>query len=105
MVGPSTPTVAVRLGEQLDDPVTMYVDDVVTTPANLAGIPAISIPGGTAEHGMPMGIHIQGPAHADDVVYRVAGGIERLIEDATGVPFYDRAPEVPAAVTLEGDRA
>ena len=105
MIGPSTPTVAVRLGEQLDDPVTMYVDDVVTTPANLAGIPAMSIPGGTAEHGMPMGIHIQGPAHADDVVYRVAGGIERLIEHATGVPFYDRAPELTAAVMLEGDRA
>lgn len=105
MIGPSTPTVAVRLGEQLNDPVTMYVDDVVTTPANLAGIPAISIPGGTAEYGMPMGIHIQGPAHADDVVYRVAGGIERLIEEATGVPFYQRAPELTAAVTQQGEPA
>lgn len=104
LVGPTTPTVALPMGEQLSDPVAMYLDDVVTTPANLAGIPAISIPGGTAEHGMPMGIHIEGPAQSDDVVYRVAGGLERLIEEATGVPFYDRAPQLTAAVTVEGER-
>jgi len=104
MISPTTPTVAVPLGEQVSDPVSMYVDDVATIPANLAGIPAVSVPGGTAEHGMPMGMHIQGPPQADAVVYRVAGGIERLLEDATGVPFYDRAPEVPSVVTLEGDR-
>lgn len=104
MIGPTTPTVAVPMGEQVSDPVSMYLDDVVTTPANLAGIPAVSIPGGTADHGMPMGIHIQGPAKADEVIYRVAAGLERLIEEATGVPFYDRAPDLTAAVTLEGER-
>lgn len=95
MISPSTPTVAVPLGEQLEDPLSMYLNDVVTVPANLAGIPAISIPGGTAEHNMPIGLHIQGPAKADAMIYRVAGAIEALLEQATGTPFYDRAPEVP----------
>lgn len=95
MISPTTPTVAVKLGEQLENPLSMYLNDVVTIPANLAGIPAISIPCGTAEHGMPTGLHIQGPATSDATVYRVASAIEALLEAETGTPFYDRAPEVP----------
>ena len=95
MLSPTTPTVAVRLGDQLENPLSMYLNDVVTIPANLAGIPAISIPGGTADHGMPMGLHIQGPATSDATIYRVASAIEALIEADLGKPFYDLAPEVP----------
>lgn len=95
MISPTTPTVAVKLGEQLENPLSMYLNDVVTIPANLAGIPAISIPGGTADHGMPTGLHIQGPATSDATVYRVASAIEALLVAETGTPFYDRAPEVP----------
>lgn len=95
LISPTTPTVAVTLGDQLENPLSMYLNDVVTIPANLAGIPAISIPGGTAEHDMPVGLHIQGPAKSDATVYRVAAAIEALLEAKQGTPFYDLAPEVP----------
>jgi len=95
MISPTTPTVAVRLGDQLENPLSMYLNDVVTIPANLAGIPAISIPGGTAEHGLPVGLHIQGPAKSDARIYRVAAAVESLVEADLGQPFYDLAPEVP----------
>lgn len=104
MISPTTPTVAVPMGEQLSNPLSMYLNDVVTIPANLAGIPAISIPGGLAEHGMPMGIHIQGPARADAMIYRVAGALEHLLEQTSGGPFYAQAPDLTTAGTAEGDR-
>ena len=104
MISPTTPTVAVPMGEQLSNPLSMYLNDVVTIPANLAGIPAISIPGGIAEHGMPMGIQIQGPARADALIYRVAGALEHLLEHASGTPFYTHAPALTTAGTAEGDR-
>lgn len=102
LVSPTTPHVAAPLGEQVSDPVSMYVDDVATIPANLAGIPAISIPGGLAEHGMPMGIQIQAPARADAIMYRVAGGLEELLSQHRGHPFYSEAPELTDAVTTVG---
>ena len=98
LISPTTPTVAVPLGEQVSDPASMYANDVATIPANLAGIPAVSIPGGMAEHDMPMGIQIQAPATRDAVAYRVAGGLEALLEDKWGRPLYQQAPEVTAAV-------
>src|SRR5690625_2367731 len=94
MISPTTPTVAMKLGEQLSDPLSMYLNDVVTIPANLAGIPAMSIPGGLAEEDMPMGIHLQGPARADATVYRAAGALAALLEQASGVAFSTLAPEV-----------
>lgn len=81
----------------------MYLNDVLTIPANLAGIPAISIPVGTAEHGMPVGVQLQGPARADATVYRAAGALEYLLDQARGRPFYATAPEVPVVST--GDRS
>lgn len=94
MISPTTPTVAMKLGEQLSDPLSMYLNDVVTIPANLAGIPAMSIPGGLAEDGMPMGVHLQGPARADATVYQAAGALAALLEQASGVAFSTLAPEV-----------
>lgn len=99
MISPTTPTVAVPLGEQLDNPLSMYLNDVVTIPANLAGIPAISLPGGTAEHDLPIGLHIQGPATADALVYQVAGALEQLLERAAGQPFYAGTPDVAVVGT------
>lgn len=62
LLAPTAPSVAWRLGERLDDPLSMYVADVATCLANLAGLPALSLPVGRAEHGLPVGAQLMAPA-------------------------------------------
>lgn len=75
IAGPTMPTVAFRLGEKTD-PLSMYLSDILTVPANLAGIPAISVPCGTSE-GLPVGLQIMGPQFADERVIDVAAAFEQ----------------------------
>ncbi|WP_292832647.1 Asp-tRNA(Asn)/Glu-tRNA(Gln) amidotransferase subunit GatA [Microbacterium sp.] len=90
---PSAPTTAFRLGEQLDDPLQMYLNDVTTIPVNLAGVPGISIPSGlAAEDGLPVGIQFIAPAREDARLYRVGAALEALLVDEWGGPLLDRAP-------------
>lgn len=62
LLGPVAPTPAFKLGDKIDDPIQMYLCDLFTVGANLAGVPAISLPGGFDESGLPIGIQLQGPA-------------------------------------------
>ncbi|MET0781573.1 MAG: Asp-tRNA(Asn)/Glu-tRNA(Gln) amidotransferase subunit GatA [Microbacterium sp.] len=90
---PSAPTTAFRLGEKIDDPMQMYLNDVTTIPANLAGVPGISIPSGLAqEDGLPVGIQFLAPARQDAQLYRVGAALEALLVDSWGGPLLDRAP-------------
>jgi aspartyl-tRNA(Asn)/glutamyl-tRNA(Gln) amidotransferase subunit A len=90
---PSAPTTAFRLGEKLDDPLQMYLNDVTTIPVNLAGVPGISIPSGlAAEDGLPVGIQFVAPAREDARLYRVGAALEALLVDSWGGPILDRAP-------------
>ncbi|TQJ31982.1 Asp-tRNA(Asn)/Glu-tRNA(Gln) amidotransferase subunit GatA [Microbacterium sp. SLBN-146] len=90
---PSAPTTAFRLGEKIDDPLQMYLNDVTTIPANLAGVPGISVPSGlAAEDGLPVGIQFLAPAREDARLYRVGAALETLLIDAWGAPLLDRAP-------------
>ena len=92
---PSAPTTAFRLGERVDDPLQMYLNDVTTIPANLAGVPGISIPSGLAEDdGLPVGIQFLAPVREDARLYRVGAALETLLENAWGGPLLDRAPEL-----------
>ncbi|MFK4804818.1 Asp-tRNA(Asn)/Glu-tRNA(Gln) amidotransferase subunit GatA [Microbacterium sp. ZW CA_36] len=94
---PSAPTTAFRLGEKIDDPLQMYLNDVTTIPANLAGVPGISIPSGLAsEDGLPVGIQFLAPAHEDARLYRVGAALEALLVDSWGGPLLDRAPVLGA---------
>ncbi len=77
LLSATTPTAAFRLGEKTGDPLEMYRSDVLTVSANLAGLPAISIPAGTGEDGLPLGLQIQGPVGADALVFDVAACLER----------------------------
>ena len=98
LVSPTAPTTAFRLGEKLDDPVAMYLNDLATIPANLAGVPGISVPSGLAEEdGLPTGFQVLAPALADDRVYRVGAAVEALLTRTWGGPLLDRAPELAIA--------
>jgi aspartyl-tRNA(Asn)/glutamyl-tRNA(Gln) amidotransferase subunit A len=93
LISPTAPTTAFKLGEKLDDPIAMYLNDLATIPANLSGVPGISVPGGLAEEdGLPVGIQILAPTMADDRVYRVGAALETLLTDTWGGPLLDRAP-------------
>ncbi len=96
LVSPTAPTTAFRLGEKLDDPLAMYLNDIATIPANLAGVPGLSLPSGLAdEDGLPTGFQILAPAMADDRVYRVGAALESLLRSRWGGSLLDRAPELP----------
>jgi len=75
IAGPTMPTVAFRFGEKTD-PLSIYLSDILTVPANLAGIPAISVPCGTSE-GLPVGLQIMGPHFRDERVIDVAYAVEQ----------------------------
>jgi aspartyl-tRNA(Asn)/glutamyl-tRNA(Gln) amidotransferase subunit A len=79
LVSPTTPTTAFKLGERLADPIAMYVADLCTIPSNLYGGPALSIPCGLSDDGLPVGLQVMAPVMADDRLYRVAAAIEREI--------------------------
>src|SRR4029079_15251313 len=95
LLSPTAPTTAFRLGEKLDDPVAMYLNDLATIPANLAGVPGISVPSGLAdEDGLPTGVQVLAPATADARVYRVGAALETLLLKQWGGPLLDRAPDL-----------
>jgi aspartyl-tRNA(Asn)/glutamyl-tRNA(Gln) amidotransferase subunit A len=75
---PTSPTVAFRLGERTDDPLAMYLSDYCTVPMPLAGIPAISIPGGLSD-GLPVGIQLAGPAFSENRILDAAYALEQAI--------------------------
>ena len=81
LLSPTSPTVAFKLGENITDPMAMYVNDIATIPANLAGVPAMTIPGGLSE-GLPVGIQVIAPAHEDARMYAFAGAVERVADPA-----------------------
>ena len=93
LVSPSAPTTAFKFGEKLEDPMAMYLNDIATIPANLAGVPGISVPIGLApEDGLPVGIQIMAPVREDARLYRVGAAIEALLEQQWGHTLISQAP-------------
>ncbi len=76
LVSPTSPTVAFPLGDKTADPLAMYLNDVATVPASLAGVPAVSVPNGVDGAGLPIGLQVMGPLLGDDRCYRVARALE-----------------------------
>ncbi len=83
---PSAPSAAFAVGDKADDPIAMYLNDVFTVPANLAGLPGISIPAGLSDEGLPLGLQILAPAFDEETMFRVAG----VLEEAAA---FAKAPE------------
>ena len=73
---PTAPSTAFKVGEKTDDPVVMYLNDVFTVTANLAGLPGISVPGGFAADGMPLGLQLVGRPFDEETMLRIAGVLE-----------------------------
>ena len=97
LVSPTAPTTAFPVGEKLDDPLAMYLNDIATIPANLAGIPGLSVPSGLAdEDGLPAGLQVLAPAMADDRLYNVAAALEAMLHERWGGPLLARAPALEA---------
>jgi aspartyl-tRNA(Asn)/glutamyl-tRNA(Gln) amidotransferase subunit A len=98
LVSPTAPTTAFRLGEKLDDPLAMYLNDVATIPANLAGVPGMSLPAGLAdEDGLPVGVQLLAPATKDERLYGVGAALETMLQAQWGGPLLDRAPALQVA--------
>jgi aspartyl-tRNA(Asn)/glutamyl-tRNA(Gln) amidotransferase subunit A len=77
LVSPTSPTTAFRIGERADDPLAMYLSDIFTIPANLAGVPAITVPCGFDEAGLPVGLQFTAPVLGEQVLFRAAAALER----------------------------
>ncbi|MEH7883633.1 Asp-tRNA(Asn)/Glu-tRNA(Gln) amidotransferase subunit GatA [Bacillus sp. JJ1609] len=87
IVGPTTPTPAFKIGENIADPLTMYANDILTIPVNLAGVPAISVPCGF-DKGLPLGLQIIGRHFDESTVYKVAHAFEQATE------FHKQRPQL-----------
>jgi aspartyl-tRNA(Asn)/glutamyl-tRNA(Gln) amidotransferase subunit A len=74
---PTAPGPAFALGEKSDDPIAMYLNDVFTVTANLAGLPGISVPAGLSAEGLPLGLQLLGPAFAEETILTLAAELER----------------------------
>ncbi|TYR73667.1 Asp-tRNA(Asn)/Glu-tRNA(Gln) amidotransferase subunit GatA [Rossellomorea vietnamensis] len=86
IIGPTTPTPAFKIGEKIDDPLTMYANDLLTIPVNLAGVPGISVPCGFSKDGLPLGLQIIGKHFDESTIYRVAHAYEQATDFHTQKP-------------------
>lgn len=86
IVGPTSATTAYKLGETVFDPLTLYANDILTVPVNLAGVPAISVPCGAAE-GLPIGLQIIGNHFEEGLLYKVAHAFEQASDFKAGTPL------------------
>jgi aspartyl-tRNA(Asn)/glutamyl-tRNA(Gln) amidotransferase subunit A len=86
IVCPTIPAPAFRLGEKVDDPLTMYLSDVFTVPASLAGLPAISVPSGLSRGGLPLGIQIMARRFGEETLFAAARAFERAVDFPRELP-------------------
>lgn len=80
LISPTTPEPAFRIGEKIDDPLSMYLNDVMTASANLSGHPAIAIPSGFTGEGLPLSLQITGPAFGEAKLFEIGGWFERATD-------------------------
>jgi aspartyl-tRNA(Asn)/glutamyl-tRNA(Gln) amidotransferase subunit A len=76
LLGPVTPTPAFKIGENTSDPIKMYLADIMTVPASLAGLPALSVPAGISESGLPIGVQFIGQRRSDADLLALARSLE-----------------------------
>lgn len=98
---PTSPNVAFKFGDKLDDPLAMYMNDIATIPANLAGVPAMSIPAGLSDEGLPVGVQFIAPQCRDELMYRPAAALESALLDKWNGPMFQslKTPWIDEAIS------
>jgi aspartyl-tRNA(Asn)/glutamyl-tRNA(Gln) amidotransferase subunit A len=86
VAAPVAPTTAFRMGEHSDDPLAMYLEDVFTLPANLAGVPGLSFPVGFDNYGLPVGMQLMGRHFQEDLLFQAAHAYQQATD------WHQRAP-------------
>ncbi len=95
LISPTTPTTAFKIGEKVDDPLAMYLNDIATIPVNLAGNCAMSLPIGLSpDDGLPVGLQVMAPALGDDRLYRVGSALEQALINRWGYPLIEEVPSL-----------
>ena len=95
LISPASPVTAFGIGEKVDDPMAMYLNDLATIPGSLAGIPALSVPSGIAsDTGLPVGLQIMGRALGEEDIYRTAAAFESAYLAAHSRLVPAQAPEL-----------
>jgi aspartyl-tRNA(Asn)/glutamyl-tRNA(Gln) amidotransferase subunit A len=84
IVGPTTPSVSFERGAKTNDPLAMYLSDIYTVPVNLAGLPSVSMPYGTGEKGLPVGLQLTGPAFTEQRLLEAVAALEALHDEGKG---------------------
>ena len=91
LVSPTAPTTAFKIGDKVDDPIAMYLNDIATIPVNLAGLGSMSLPAGLAEEdGLPVGFQITAPVMKDDLLYQVGAVLEAALLSKWGAPILSK---------------
>lgn len=94
LISPTSPSTAFAFGEKMQDPLAMYMNDVATIPANLAGVPAMSIPAGVSDDGLPVGFQFIAPQKHDELMYKPAAALESALTQQWGGPIW-RSMDTP----------
>ena len=93
LLTPTAPGAAFAVGDKSGDPIAMYLNDVFTVPASMAGLPAVSVPAGLSAAGLPLGLQVIGRAFDEETVLRAAGALERAAGFAAAPePWWEAAP-------------
>jgi aspartyl-tRNA(Asn)/glutamyl-tRNA(Gln) amidotransferase subunit A len=92
IAAPVAPTTAFRIGEHGDDPLAMYLEDIFTLPANLAGVPGLAFPAGFDQRGLPIGMQLMGPHFREDLLFRTAHHYQQITD------WHKRIPPMRSAV-------
>jgi aspartyl-tRNA(Asn)/glutamyl-tRNA(Gln) amidotransferase subunit A len=95
LLTPTAPSAAFPLGEKMDDPIAMYLNDIFTVPANLAGLPGISIPAGLSAEGLPLGLQLLGRAFDEETLFRAGEVLETAAGFDAQPAFVGRGAERP----------
>ncbi len=77
---PTTPTTAFKIGEKSSDPLAMYLADIFTVPANIAGVPALSVPSGFNKDGLPFSVQFTAPHFCEERLFSAGKAVEKLIQ-------------------------
>ncbi|MBE9473958.1 MAG: Asp-tRNA(Asn)/Glu-tRNA(Gln) amidotransferase subunit GatA [Chloroflexi bacterium] len=91
IAAPVAPTTAFRIGEHGDDPLSMYLEDIFTLPANLAGVPGIAFPVGFDDRGLPIGMQLMGPHFREELLFQTAYAYQQVTDWHTRQPKMDHA--------------